>query len=54
MNTKEKIPTEEEVRRFFQESYYTTMKYNPESGTEKIRHNDQENFIYPVDGDDND
>lgn len=42
------VPTEEEVRRFFQEAYYVDMTYDSESGDVNIQSHDKTNLIYPV------
>jgi len=48
----EKIPTEEEVRRFFQEAYYSTMTHDSETGQVKVQYHDLSGMIYPVEDDD--
>jgi hypothetical protein len=41
-----KVPTEQEVRRFFQTAYYTTLTYDSETGNTKVG-NDRTQMIYP-------
>jgi len=50
---KDKIPTEEEVRRFFQEHNYSTIVYDSETGGTRVQSEDLTQMIYPS-GDDND
>jgi hypothetical protein len=41
------IPSEAEIRRMFQESYYVTDKYNPETGHTISVQNEWHRLIYP-------
>jgi len=43
-------PSEEEVRRFFHEAYYTSMTYDSESGDVRVN-TDRTGLIYPKKGD---
>jgi len=49
-----KLPTEQEVRRFFQESYYVTMSWNSETQQATMNSKDLTNFVYPTDKGDSD
>lgn len=44
---KMKMPSEEEVRRLFQESYYVTHRFDSETSRTKTSSMDKINFIYP-------
>lgn len=48
-----KVPTEKEVRRFFQESYYVTMNWNSESQI-TMHSTDLTRFVYPKEAMDDD
>ena len=45
---KTQVPTESEVRKFFQQSYYTTQRYEPETGNYKIKYGDMSGCVYPM------
>ena len=45
--TKERMPSEEEVRKFFQQAYYTTMSHDNETGTVNYGYNTDQ-CIYPT------
>jgi hypothetical protein len=42
------VPTEKEVRRFFQEHSYVTMENDKETGGVKIQSGDKTGLIYPT------
>lgn len=44
---KKQVPTEAEVRRFFQTAYYTTLSYDSETGNVKVG-NDRTQLVYPT------
>jgi len=45
---KKPMPSEEEVRRFFQEAYYSSIEYDAESHEIKVQYNDVTGLIYPI------
>ena len=45
---KKPMPSEAEVRRFFQQAYYTALEYDSDSHEIKVRYNDTTGMIYPI------
>lgn len=45
--TKTTIPSEEEVRRYFQEHSYVTMSYDSETNSVSMKYKDLTNLVYP-------